>query len=827
MKDAVKFADESQPAPGSAGLDVPSPEQARSEEPAHEFAGFRAALRKRARAKRERLEPMLRQEDDSWLDAIADTPTPRLEAGSPVARRPDQAGAESSPHEPAAGDAQPLASEDAAAGAEAAPVKDDSLSDCLAFLTKLYGRPYTPAQLRAGMPLTDGRLGLASLIQSAERIGMAATEDRCKLTALPRLALPAILMLKDGRACVLLRLVKRGRAEVFEPRAGDGTHFVTLRELDAMYGGTAVYVRPRFHFDERSHTLELPKPKSWFWAGIRQNWWIYGHAVVATLMVNLLALASPLFIMTVYDRVVPNSAVETLWILAIGVGTVAIFDFLFRSLRGYLIDVAGKRLDVRLGNRIFEHLLNMRMEVRPRSAGSLASTLREFDTLREFLGSATVTAFGDMPFIALFIVVVYLIGGPVALVPAVAVPVVLFVGVLIQVPLKAVALRAMRESTQKNALLFEVLNGIETLKGIRAEGWAQRNWEHFVALTAISSMRMKMLTMAATHFTMISTLLVTVGIVVVGVYQIKTGDMTTGALVACVLLSGRIMAPLGQVAALLVRYDQTKLAFNALHQLMITEEERPAERKLVHKPQLDGAIELEKVSFTYPGEDVPALQDLSFKVAAGERVALLGRIGSGKSTILKLIQNLYQPSAGYVRVDDLDSRHIELADLRRQVGYVPQDTVLFHGTIRDNLTQGAPHASDDEVTAAAGLSGLSELIRQSTKGFDQEVGERGAALSGGQRQMIAVARSLVLDPPILLLDEPTSNMDNFAERTFIANMKTWLEGRTLVMVTHRASMLALVDRIVLIDRGKVIADGNKDEVLSLLAGNKVRAAQAG
>jgi ATP-binding cassette subfamily C protein LapB len=284
------------------------------------------------------------------------------------------------------------------------------------------------------------------------------------------------------------------------------------------------------------------------------------------------------------------------------------------------------------------------------------------------------------------------------------------------------------------------------------------------------------------------------------------------------------MAPLGQVAALLVRYDQTKLAFNALHQLMKAPEDRPPEKKLVHKPHLDGAIEFKEVTFTYPGEDVPAVNGLSFRIAAGERVAVLGRIGSGKSTILKLIQNLYRPNDGYVRVDDLDSRHIELSDLRRAIGYVPQDTVLFHGTVRDNLTQGAPHASDEQVMRAAELSGLTELIRLSTKGLDHEVGERGAFLSGGQRQMITVARALVLEPSILLMDEPTSNMDNFAERQFVENMKKWLDGRTLVMVTHRASMLALVDRIILLDKGKIVADGPKDEVMGLLAASKVRSA---
>ena len=773
MTDGVKLAKDEPPAAVSAASEEPQPGAQQADVKAYDFSGFRAKLKSKARAKRGKVEPVLKEPSlaaaaelqmpsAAKSEATALPPEPSLGAPRPAA----ESAAEIAPAEVSGDGAHDVVEADAKVAPE-----EDPLGECLVFLTKLYGRPYTPEQLQAGMALSQGRRTVDSLIAAAERVGMAANADRCALKAIPRLALPAILELKDGRACVLMRFGKRGRAEVFEPRAGEGTQVISLKEIDSLYTGTAIYVRPKFHFDERAHTLEIPQPKSWFWAGIRQNWWIYGHAVVATVVVNILALASPLFIMTVYDRVVPNTVMETLYVLALGVATVAVFDFLFRTIRGYLIDVAGKRLDVRLGNRIFEHVLNLQMEVRPRSAGTLASTLREFDTLREFMGSATVTTFGDIPFIVLFIGVVYLIGGPVAYVPMVAVPIVIVVGLLIQVPLKAVALRAMRESTQKNALLFEVLNGIETIKAIRAEGWAQRQWEHFVALTAISSMKLKMLTMAATHFTMASTLLVTVGIVVVGVWEIDAGNMTSGALVACVLLSARVMAPLGQVAALLVRYDQTKLAFNALHQLMKAPEERPPEKKLVHKPHLNGAIEFKEVSFTYPGEDVPAVNGLSFQIAAGEHVAVLGRIGSGKSTILKLIQNLYRPTDGYVRVDDLDSRHIELSDLRRAMGYVPQDTVLFHGTVRENLTQGAPHASDEQVMRAAELSGLTELIRLSTKGLDHEVGERGAFLSGGQRQMITVARALVLAPPILLMDEPTSNMDNFAERIFVENMK--------------------------------------------------------
>jgi len=706
------------------------------------------------------------------------------------------------------------------------PAADDPLADCLSFLSRLYGHGYSPEQLRVGLPLKDGRLDIDGLVKSAERIGLQATPERSSFDAIPTLALPAVLLLKNGRACVLLRRTSKSTVEVYEPKAGDGTTLVRADDLKAEYAGRVVFARPEFRFDTRSNVLDLPKPRSWFWGSLLSNWWIYGHAVLATVIVNILALASPIFILTVYDRVVPNNAVETMWVLAIGVMGAAGFDFLLRTLRGYMIDSAGKRLDVMLGNRLFDHVVRMRMDSGHASAGSLASVMREFDFLRDFLSSATITAIGDLPFVFLFILAIWLIGGPIAFVPLTIVPIVILVSVLVQLPLHAVTRDSMQEATQKNSHLFEVLHGIETLKAIRAEAWAERKWESLVALTAMSSMKMKMLSQISLNMTMAAQLLTTVGIVLVGVPLIQEGEMTSGVLIACVLLSSRVLSPLAQVAGILVRWEQTKMALNALQKLMNTPVERPADEKLVHKPHLDGAIELKEVDFTYPGQEIQALTDVSFRINPGEHIAVIGRVGSGKSTVLKLVQNLYQPAEGFVRVDDLDTRQIELADLRRQIGYVPQETVLFQGTIRENLIQGAPHATDQQVLRAADLAGLIDMIKQSPKGLDHGVGERGTALSGGQRQMIVLARALVLDPPILLMDEPTSNLDNFAERQFMEKIKPWIAGRTLILVTHRASLLALVDRIIVMDKGRVVADGPKDEVLSKLAAGRIGAAAA-
>jgi ATP-binding cassette subfamily C protein LapB len=715
--------------------------------------------------------------------------------------------------------------DDAEASARPAPRpagSDDPILACLVALARLLERPVSGEALTAGLPLEDGRLSPDLAVRAAGRAGLAARWVRRPLRRIDPLTLPCLLLLEDEAACVLVARGESGRASVVLPETAPGVVELDDAEIEARYAGHALFARPEARFDRRAEEVESG-PRSWFWGTLLEAWPIYAEVVLAAVMINLFALASPLFIMNVYDRVVPNHAVETLWVLAAGVGTVFVFDFILRGLRGYFLDSAGRIADLKLAGRIFEHVLGIKMAVRPASAGAFANNLREFESLRDFFTSATLVTLVDLPFALLFIAVVWLIGGPIALVPALAVPVVVGAGLALQVPLDRVVRRTFKEAAQKHGVLVESINGLETIKSIGAEGRMQRNWEQFVHATAGSAMRARFLAALGVNISALAQNLVTAGVVVYGVYRIADGLMTVGALVACTIITGRAMAPLAQVAGILTRYHQARAAYDALSQVMTLPVERPASTRFLHRPSLRGEITFKDVSFTYPGQKVPALKEVSFVIRAGERVGLIGRIGSGKTTIEKLVLGLYQPDEGMILADGTDIRQIDPADLRRNIGCVLQDVFLFHGTIRDNITLGAPFADDASVLRAAALAGVEDFAARHPQGFDRLVGERGESLSGGQRQAVALARALLLDPPILVFDEPTSAMDNGAETRLKRRLARAFKGRTLLLVTHRASMLSLVDRLLLLDGGRVVADGRKGEVMKALGAGELRA----
>ena len=704
---------------------------------------------------------------------------------------------------------------------------EDPLLTCLSTLAALLQRPISVEALKAGLPHAAEQFTPELAVRAAERAGLEARiTRRPKLRQILPVTLPCILLLNGGNACVLLGYPDRKTAEIQIPEGGGGTKTVDVREIEEQYSGYAIFARPEYKFDQRASDIRLTQPRAWFWGTLGKFWPIYSHVLLASVLINMFGIASPLFIMNVYDRVVPNNAIETLWVLALGVATVFAFDFIMRNLRTYFVDVAGKNADVIIASRLLEQLMSMKLANRGPSTGAMANNLREFESLREFFTSGTLVALVDLPFIFLFVGVIWLVAGPVAYVPLAVVPMVILVGIILQFPLRRVIERTHREQTQKHALLVETIDGLETIKAAAAEGRVQRSWERFVGLTAESSGRARFLSGLATTFAQVSIQMSTVGVVVYGVHLIAEGELTVGALVAATILTGRALAPLGSIAAMLTRLQQSRVALRSLDAIMKSPVERPADKAFLHRPRVRGQIEVQGVNFGYPNQEMKALDTINLKIKPGERVGILGRIGSGKSTIARLLIGLYEPAEGAVLMDGTDIRQIDPADLRRNVGYVSQDNYLFFGSVRDNIAFGAPHVDDQTILRAAHVAGVTDFLRTHPHGFDLQVGERGMGLSGGQRQAIVVARALLLDPPVIVLDEPTSNMDNSTEALFRKRLTQILPEKTLILITHRSSLLGLVDRLVIVDGGKIVADGPKDEVLTALKQGQVRAAKA-
>jgi len=702
---------------------------------------------------------------------------------------------------------------------------DDALLDCLVLLTRIEHCPFSADALCAGLPLVNNQLTPELFIRAAKRAGFTSRVVERQLSDIPGQVLPAVLLLGDNAACVMTAIdTSAGKAEVHMP-GEEGGQSISITELESMYTGHAIFIQREHSFDERTPEVVNVRSRHWFWGAMADAWPIYRDVLLASFLINLFALVTPLFIMNVYDRVVPNNATETLWVLAIGVAIVLIFDFIIKSLRGYFIDVAGKKVDVTLSAQIYEKVMGLKMLARPASVGAFANNLRAFEGIRDFITSATVSTLVDLPFIILFLVVIAWIGGPVVYVPIAAIPIIVLYSWFIQNSLQEAVDHTFRGGAQKNAMLIESLAATETIKSLGAEGVMQRKWESAVGYISTWALRARLLSSSTVNVAMLTQQLSMIGVVVYGVYLIADGELSIGALIACVILTGRALAPTGQLANLSTQYHQSKAGLYSLDSVMDLPVERPEGKSFVHRDGFEGAIAFHDVSFAYPGNEDKSLDKVSFNLRKGEHIALIGRIGSGKTTIEKLIMGLYDAQEGAIRIDGIDIRQIDPIDLRRNIGYIPQDITLFYGSVRDNIVYGAPNADDAAVLRAARIAGVTDFVDRHSMGFDMPVGERGEALSGGQRQAIAIARALLLDPPILLMDEPSNSMDNSTEEQLKQRLAKVIKNKTLVLVTHRASLLEFVNRLVVLDNGRLVADGPKDDVLEALKQGRLRAAQ--
>jgi ATP-binding cassette subfamily C protein LapB len=689
------------------------------------------------------------------------------------------------------------------------------LHEAVVFMARFLGTPVQAERLRDSLASHDLEHGptlspdaMGELLRHAGLVGSVLPVGRPRRPT----ELPAVLLGEGGRCLVALSL-KDGRYECHVPGI-EGASWLTA-EAVAQEVPRAVWmaVRPAMHFDTRSLLYTLPQAKRWFWDTFNRNRWMFAWALMGTLALNLFGALVPFYSMAVYDRVIPNNALGSLGVLTVAAVMLIGFELLMRVLRSHLLEAAARRIDVALSAQVYAQCLRMRAASRPASGGVLANTVRDFEAVREFFATSTLTVLGDLPFMLLYVAVIAMVGGWLAIVPLLFIPVLLGIAFASRRPLARQVNASMKESSQRTAHLFETMNGLDNIKSLGAEAWARRKWEGLTQLIAQNSLETREITSRVTYLNTMVLALANIAVVAVGAVLMSEHAMTMGQIIAVSLLTGRALAPISQIAGLVVRWEQTKLSYEALDKIMkAPTDEAPVS---LQAPPLTGRLEFRDVNFAYPNLP-PVVEGLNLRVRPGERVGIIGKLGSGKSTLLRLILNQYAPTTGSVLVDDIVNTQLEPLSLRRQIGYVPQDVTLFHGSLRENIELGRVQSSDAALLDAMRVAGLDEVIAGLPAGIGTQVGERGERLSGGQRQLVAIARALLTKPRLLLMDEPSSMIDPGNEQKLIGRLRA-LGDTTIVLVTHRMAMLALVDRLVVMDKGRVVADGRRDEVLRALA----------
>ena len=685
---------------------------------------------------------------------------------------------------------------------------NDPLREGLVLLASRLGRPVSVAQLGDGLALDAGRLPLSQVVKAMRRAGLSARAVSMPVEMAPLSLLPALLVMRDGGTRVLV-----GREDdvaiLISPETGGGEERAPLDAVRGQHEGTIIFARALYEGDSRAGGYAKGEARHWLRGVVGDAWPAFVEVGVAATFASLLAIATSLFSMQVYDRVVPTSNFGTLWVLASGVTLAIVAEFVLRQLRAHLLDVTGKKLDLKLSSRLFEQVMSIRLSAKPGSTGAFSSQVREFESVREFFTASTVAAITDAPFVLVFLGVIAFIGGPVALAPAAAVVLMLVPGFLLQRKLAALSRDNLREGAVKHGLLLETVENLETVKATRSEGRNLRMWELLSAQLAESGQRSRSISSTLTYSASAVQQLAYIGALVIGVYQIAAGQMTTGALVACSLLVSRAISPTAQFTGILARWQHIKVALEGLDQLMASPVERPADRQFTRMPDIRGAFELQGLEVRPAPDAAPILLIPKLSVAAGERIAVIGGNGAGKSTLLRVLSGIGDPTAGRILLDGVGLSQIEPADQRRAIGYLPQDTALFHGTLRDNLALDGGRHGDGELLEALDAVGLGGFVRGHPAGLDLPiVGSR--SVSGGQRQAIALTRVFLQDPKVVLMDEPTSAYDQANEGRVVEFLKTWSVGRTVIVATHKRAVLGVADRILALAGGRLVGDAPHD-----------------
>jgi ATP-binding cassette subfamily C protein LapB len=691
---------------------------------------------------------------------------------------------------------------------------DDTLLDGILTLAQLYGLAASPQRINEGLPLVDGRLTLELVPRAAKRTGLGMRLMKRATEQIDQRTLPCLLLMRDGTSAVLTDINDNG-CQLIDP-SNNGTIELTLEQLSDDYSGYFFATRTLYHYRKHADDVSKEKHLHWFWGTIGSSWRIYRDVILATVLINIFVLASPLFVMNVYDRVVPNNAIDTLWTFAIGALIIFSFDFILKLLRTYSIDIAGKKADILLSAKIFQQVQSIKLSHGPQSTGSFAKNLADFESVRDFVTSATITTLIDLPFAIIFLIIIGVLSGPVVMVPIAAIIIIGVYSIFISFPLKTAIQKTYGASAEKNGLLIETLSNLENIKLQQLASHHQHRWEQASGDIANWSMRSRLLGQSAASVVSYISQLATVSIVIVGVYLISNGDLSMGGLIAAVMLSGRAISPMGQTASLITRFHQAKASYKGLSDIMAMPTESNEESNYLNNPSLTGHFRFDEVYFNFPNQVKPFLHAINLEFKAGSKTAIIGQIGSGKSTLMRILTGLYTPSAGQVTLDGTDIEQISPADLRASIGCITQQNELFSGSIRDNIIAGYRHIDDDEVLRVVELSGVSGFTAEGKAGLERPVGERGNLLSGGQRQCVAFARALLNNPKILILDEPTAGLDNNSTQNFITNLENVIADKTVILLTHNMNLLKTVDNIVVMNQGRVALSGKKADVLSQL-----------
>ena len=685
-----------------------------------------------------------------------------------------------------------------------------SLLSSLQILLRMNGLERSISSIRDMADVTEGEFGYSDAVSTLENLEFSANVGQLRLRKLTQGHCPAIVELKGGKTAVLAKVDPKKEYLLYDESADGKFTKYSEKEFGKIYNGGLLLVKNR---RQQRESTDKENKVDWFWSSLRQSKWTYAQVILAAAVSNFLGLSSSLFIMVVYDRVVPNQAIESLIALTIGVLIALGFDFLIKMLRANFIDRAGKRADSRMSRLIFNQLMNMNLATKNDKSGALASTVREFESLRDFFTSATLVAVVDLPFIFLFIYIISLIGGPLAIIPLVCVPIVMFTGILVQPFLAKLSVQGMKSGMSKQGVLVETLNGLETIKATGSAGLMRKRFEEASNSQSDLGFRSRMISQFAINSAASVQQFAQIGIIFYGVFLIQDGIVTMGALIAVVILCGRTLAPLSQLANALTRVNSARTAYKSINELMKKRKDGGNMENPLSRPNLSGEVEFKNVSFTYPGANEPTLRDLSFQIKPGEKVAILGKMGSGKSTVARLLAGLYEPDVGSILIDGVDIRQIDSADLRRNVGFMLQETWLFSGSVKENIQMGFVQYSDEHILEIARLAGVDEFVRQNPSGYDFQLKERGEGLSGGQRQSINLARAILHQPSLLILDEPTSSMDTATEKIVLDNLSSWMEEKTLIAITHRNTLVKLASRVLVIDRGVLVADDTPEKLM--------------